>query len=235
MDDDATKKKRHAKSRTKKRENKFSALSIKEAGKGSRQCIENAKRLIQAGRLLADSAFRELAGFSICTAIEEIGKAFLLMESQEDKFQGRRDAGKQLADSFFEHPDTLESALIIWKRDDMLFNSLPRLKLNTDSNREASEALVAEFGSLAIPDLNPLARKIFQKHNRLLYTDFRNQRFISPHEDANSAEFEELFDIAEKALVRAELDMVMGEILFPQRFLQDATQQVGTCQSAGDT
>lgn len=187
----------------------FAALTAAQAEDGSRLCISTAKRLIRAGRSLARSKFLDLAVVSICTAIEEVGKAFMLLDFQEKKFTGQDDAWERVSESFYQHPNKLEIALAYWKRDEMFLKTLSGYKPSSESIQDISKELLGKIDSVVLPDLGPLAKAIFAKRNKLLYTNFEDGNFLPPQGQVTQHEFRDLLDIAEKGAARAELEWVL--------------------------
>ena len=194
--------------------NGLANLSVKNAQRGASKCLQTAQRLIRSASVLSKSGFLELATFAVCTALEETGKALLLMEYQEALFAGRDGAGKELAASFFTHPDKLEQALVAWKRDEVFFEGLQHSNPNAKSAEVLADKLRQILGTMAIPKMKPRARQTFKMRNRMLYTDFKRGRFHSPRDSAGLSTLNELLDIAEKAIARAELDWAMGQFVF---------------------
>jgi AbiV family abortive infection protein len=196
-----------------KKRQDFSSLSIDQAGLGVQLCIDNANRLIEAAKLLSERGFLELATFAVCTAIEETGKALLLLNYQEDKAAGGNEAAKTLEKSFREHPDKLELAIGTSEVDKQLVSRL----LQTDWQDRRPEAMASKLleimDSLKISDLKPQIKTTFETRNQMLYIEFRDGQFLAPKYKAQRSQFEQLMDIAEKISARAELDLAYESVL----------------------
>ena len=181
-------------------------INIERDELGARVCLDTSDRLMQAARLLHNSGFLELASFVVCTSIEETGKAFLIMDFQEELFEKRKNAGKNLTDCFFRHPKKLELALEAAKTDELLFDSLKNIlhaKKGYDTFAESIKAIVE---GIATPDLKSQADETFRQRNEFLYTNFQNGEFLAPKDFAKSSRYEELLDIAEKAYASAQIE-----------------------------
>jgi len=189
-------------------------MSIAKADEGIKICIGTAERLIKAGRLLYKATFLELATFLACAAIEEIGKALLLVEYQEDSFTGKSGAGKKLRTSFRDHTDKLEAALIVWKKDDLIFDQLKTRYQDQELTMPSLSELDRLIQAITIPPIKPPAQVTFRLRNRMLYTEFEGGKFHSPVKTANNDTFLKFIDIAEKALLRARFEWVLGKIVF---------------------
>lgn len=192
----------------------FSALTMRQAKGGIEICLNNSMRLIRAAKLLFRDGFVEQATFLACTAIEETGKAILLLDFQEQKFCKHPSATINLRRSFTQHVDKLESALFIQKWDETLFREIEKFLQN---NTHMDELLPQLLDNIRIESPKAEAKRTFKQRNEMLYTDFSNNKFTSPHKRASKKTFEELIDIAEKAMVRARLDAVLGQICYKRK------------------
>lgn len=193
-----------------KKQQDFSSLTINRASLGAQVCIDNANRLIEAAKLLYEKGFLEFATFAICTAIEEAGKAFLLVEYQENKWEGRDDAANRLNEAFYKHDNKLESAIFALEFDNRLFSQIAQ----TGSQNRRLEATMPEIlrimkmlRNIRIPDLKPQVKSTFETRNEMLYTEYKNGQFLAPKDKARKSQFDKLVDIAEKIVPRAELDL----------------------------
>ena len=196
-----------------KKRQDFSTLSIDQAGLGAQLCIDNANRLIEAAKLLSERGFLELATFAVCTAIEETGKALLLLNYQEDKAVGGNKAAKTLEKSFREHPDKLECAIVASEVDKQLFSRL----LQTDWQNMRPEIMARKLleikDNLKIPDLEPRIKTTFKTRNQMLYIEFSDGQFLAPKHKAQRSQYDQLMDIAEKISARAEFDLALESVL----------------------
>jgi AbiV family abortive infection protein len=171
--------------------------------------------LVHAAKILFDKNFIDLASFFLCTAIEEIGKAYLLMDFQEGKFKGDLQASNKLNKSFFKHLEKIEDSLSRVRIDDLLFEKIIESKF--DSNEDVEE-IIEKFKTiiedLPSPNVKIQAKKTFKKRNNLLYTDFDKQKFFSPKSRGRKSTYANLLDIAEKAIAGADVDLFLGEFCF---------------------
>jgi AbiV family abortive infection protein len=196
------------------RGSELAILTIDEAGKGARVCIDTANRLIRGAKILSRSQLLELASFALCSAIEELGKAFLLMEFQEELFSGREDARERLRRSFYKHPDKLELALADWTFNKSYLDLLTNFDMKSKSVHDLAKGLVEAVETISVPDMNPLAQKVFDRRNELLYTNFKDGQFQSGVGQSNTSEYKELLDVALKGVSSAELKWILGMIVF---------------------
>ena len=198
-----------------KKQQYFSSLTINRASLGAQVCIDNANRLTEAAKLLHEKGFLEFATFAICTAIEEAGKAFLLVEYQENKWEGRDDAANRLNEAFYKHDYKLESAISVHEFDERLFSQIAQIG-SQNRRLEASTheilRIMKKLRNIRIPDLKPQVKSIFETRNEMLYTEYKNGQFLAPKDKAKKSQFDQLVDIAEKIVPRAELDLHLARI-----------------------
>ena len=193
-----------------KKQQDFSSLTINRASLGAQVCTDNANRLMEAAKLLSEKSFLEFAIFAICTAIEEAGKALLLVEYQENKFEGRDDAANTLNKGFYKHDNKLESAISVLEWDTRVFSKIAQIA-SQKRHREASAQeilrIMKKLRNIRIPDLKPQVKSTFETRNEMLYTEYKNGQFLAPKDKAQKSQFDQLVDIAEKIVPRAELDL----------------------------
>jgi AbiV family abortive infection protein len=196
-----------------KKQQDFSSLTINQASLGAQVCVDNASRLMETAKLLSEKGFLEFATFAICTAIEEAGKAFLLIEYQENKFEGRDDAANTLNKAFYKHDNKLESAIFVLESDTRAFSRIAQIA-SQKRRREASvqeiSRIMKKLRNIRIPDLKPQVKSTFETRNEMLYTEYKNGQFLAPKDKAKKSQFDQLVDIAEKIVPRAEFDLLMA-------------------------
>ena len=196
-----------------KKQQDFSSLTINRASLGAQICVDNANRLIEAAKLLSEKGFLEFATFAICTAIEEAGKAFLLIEYQEDKFEGRDDAANTLNNAFCRHDNKLEFAISEVESDTRAFSRLALIakqKRRRKASKQEILRIMKEMLNIRIPDVKPQVKSTFETRNEMLYTEYKNGQFLAPKDKAKKSQFDQLVDIAEKIVPRAELDLLIA-------------------------
>ncbi len=190
-------------------------LTIKQANRGIQTCLANAKRLTQAAEILAQSKFFETASFILYTALEEVGKAFLLMEYQEDSFEGKEGAERALRESFRNHKSKLKLSIKSWKQDEILFKNFLQLNPQELSIPEILNNTFENVSEILEPiDFNKLAKEYFKKRNELLYTELKGKRFLSPNKQATRQTYKELLNIMRKVTARAAFNAYLGEFSF---------------------
>ncbi len=193
----------------------FGALTMGEAKRGAETCLTNSERLTQAAMVLYRKGFVEQATFLACTAIEEVGKAILLLDYQEASFCKDPAAARTLGQSFTQHVDKLESALFIWKWDETFFREIRKLPPQEDKSiEEVASAIRQFFANFRVQSPRAGAKRTFKRRNVMLYTDFQSAKFISPQRRANKKTFEELVKIAEKTIVRTRLDSAVSQFFY---------------------
>ncbi len=196
----------------KSKSDQFLTLSIDEAENGINKCLETARRLVRAAKLLCDAQYFEIASFLLCAAIDETGKAYLLLDFQDEKFENRPESVRNLASSFFEHVDKLESALEAVRTLESRIESVLKLKSECNSSPEIVEAireLTGGFTPLAVRDE---AKKTFRRPNEFLYTDYQKDKFIIPKCQATLSGYQALLKCAEKAVTLAEFERFRDKV-----------------------
>jgi AbiV family abortive infection protein len=196
-----------------KKQQDFSSLTINRASLGAQVCVDNANRLIEAAKLLSEKGFLGFATFAICTAIEEAGKAFLLVEYQENKCERRDDAANRFNKAFYKHDRKLESAIFALELDTRLFSQMAQIA-SQNRRLEASTheilRIMKMLRNIRIPDLKPQVKSTFETRNEMLYTEYKNGQFLAPKDKAKKSQFDQLVDIAEKIVPRAEFDLLFA-------------------------
>jgi AbiV family abortive infection protein len=198
-----------------KKQQDFSSLTINQASLGAQVCVDNANRLIETAKLLSEKGFLEFATFAICTAIEEAGKAFLLIEYQENKFEGRDDAANRLNKAFRRHDNKLEFAISVVESDTRTFSRLAQIasqKRRQKASKQEMLRIMKELLNIRIPDVKPQVKSTFETRNEMLYTEYKNGQFLAPKDKAKKSQFDQLVDIAEKIVPRAEFELHMERI-----------------------
>lgn len=193
-----------------KKQQDFSSLTINRASLGAQVCVDNANRLIEAAKLLSEKGFLEFAIFAICTAIEEAGKALLLIEYQENKWEGRDDAANRLNKAFYKHDIKLESAISVHEFDERLFSQIAQIgsqNRRLEAGKHEILRITKKLRNIRIPDLKPQVKSTFETRNEMLYTEYKNGKFLAPKDKATKSQFDQLVDIAEKIVPRAEFDL----------------------------
>jgi AbiV family abortive infection protein len=200
--------------RNKRSKYDFAGLTIEEAGRGARVCISTSKRLLGASRLLKKSGYLELATFFVCTAIEEAGKALLLLDFQEETFSSVPDAVDQLSHAFHKHQDKLQDAFAASVWDEHLLKALIGMQVHDQSEEGVAKSLLEIADNLELPDVRPQVAETFQRRNEMLYTDFKAGRFSPPKDAAQESIFTDLLNTAGKVVARASLESAMAMICF---------------------
>jgi len=198
-----------------KKQRDFTSLTINRASLGAQVCVDNANRLLEAAKLLSEKGFLEFAIFAICTAIEEAGKALLLVEYQENKFEGRDDAANTLKKGFRKHNNKLESAILALEWDTRAFSKIAQIasqKRHRETSAQEMLRIMKKLRNIRIPDLKPQVKSTFETRNEMLYTEYKNGQFLAPKDKAKKSQFDQLLDIAEKIVPRAEFDLNWARI-----------------------
>lgn len=195
-------------------EHDFGFLTIEQAGQCAQTCIDNAYRLIGAGKLLFENEFIELAIFSVCTAIEEGGKALLLVEYQDDKAGGRKDAVNILKRAFYNHNLKLESAITASEIDQQLADELKKYGSEHKEPKNAIHRIVKILENISIPNISPKVKSTFDLRNSMIYTEFKDGQILAPWDRVHKSQFDHLLDIAEKILARADLELSISDVCF---------------------
>jgi len=200
--------------RKKKGKYDFSSLSIDQAGVGAEVCIRTAKRMIEGAQNLSKGGYSELATFLVCAAIEETGKAMLLLHFQEGKHSGKQSAIEDLEEGFGRHMDKLEIAWRYWKWDEKLFTRIKRLQPGLKTGREMADAFTRLTDGIKLPNLVPIAKQTFRKRNNMLYTEYERGKFVAPQQRVRRRTFNQLLAVAEQSNAKANLERVMSQIWF---------------------
>lgn len=193
-------------------EHELACLSVEEAGQCAHICIENAYNLMGAGKLLFKNDYIELAIFAVCTAIEEGGKALLLVEYQDDKAEGKKDAARTLRRAFYNHDLKLESAILAHEIDQQLADQIKKYAAEHKETENTSQRIVKMWDNINVPDLSPKIRETFALRNDMIYVELTPYREAAPWHRVERSEFDRLFDIAEKIVVRAELELDISDV-----------------------
>ncbi len=192
----------------------FSSLSIDHAGVGAKACIRTAERMIEGAQILSKGGYFELSTFLVCAAIEETGKAMLLLNFQEEKHSGKPRAIEDLSEGFGRHVEKLEIALGYWKWDEEMFRRIRSLQPGLKTGREIADAFTRLMDGIKMPNLEPKAKQTFRKRNNMLYTEYENGKFVAPQQRARRTTFNQLLTVAERLNARANLERVMSQIWF---------------------
>lgn len=185
----------------------FSSLGIEEATQGAQACIDNAKRLIEAANLLSGRGFIELSTFAGCTAIEEIGKAFLLLEYQEKKRDGKEDPANNLNNWFGMHFPKLKTALTISELNRQAIGLMVDSFFRDDTPESASRYFWKKIDSLKEPNVQNLVTNTLNTREEMIYTDYKEGRFTTPMDKAQKEYFISLVKTSKKLIIQAERDL----------------------------
>ena len=189
-----------------------SSLSIEEAGQCAHVCIENVYRLIGAGKLLFTNDYTELAIFAVCTAIEEGGKALLLVEYQDDLAEGKKNAAATLRNAFKKHPPKLTAAFTAQEIDQQMADQIKRYVAEHKESGNTAQSIVEMMENVNLPDVSPRIKETFELRNSMIYVELTPYREAAPWNRVEKSEFDRLLDIAEKILARAELELDISDV-----------------------
>ena len=187
-------------------------LSIEEAGQCAQVCIENIYRLIGAGKLLFTNDYTELAIFAVCTAIEEAGKALLLVEYQDDMAEEKKDAAVTLRKAFKKHPHKLNAAFTAQEIDQQMADQIKRYTAENNESGNMAQRILKMMENINLSNVSPKIRKTFELRNSMIYVELTPYREAAPWNRVEKSEFDRLLDIAEKILARTELELSISEV-----------------------
>jgi AbiV family abortive infection protein len=184
----------------------FCSLGIEEATQGAQACIDNAKRLMESAGFLIGGGFIELATFAGCTAIEETGKALLLLDYREKKLDRKVDAAKNLNARFGDHFPKLKTALTVSELNrqaiGLMVDSLFR-----DPPESATRYFWKKIDALKEPNVQSQVTKTLGTREEMIYTDYIDGRFITPKDKAQKDIYDSLVKTSRKVIAQAERDL----------------------------
>lgn len=189
-----------------------SFLSIEQAGQCGHVCIANAYRLMEAGKLLFKNDYIELAIFAVCTAIEEGGKTLLLVEYQDNRAEGRKDAAATLKRSFYSHNLKLESAITAREIDEQLADQIKKHASEHNKSQNTVHKIVKMMENVNVPDISPKVKSTFDLRNDMIYVELTADQNAAPWNRVQKSEFDRLLDIAEKMVARADLELNISDV-----------------------
>lgn len=190
----------------------FSSLSVEQAGQCAHVCITNAHRLMGAGKLLFKNDYIELAIFAVCTAIEEGGKALILVEYQDDTADGKKDAARILKRAFYDHNRKLESAITAQEVDQQLADQIKKYASEHNESQNTVHKIVKMMENISVPDISPRVKSAFELRNSMIYAELTAYQEAAPWNRVQKSEFNRLLDIAEKIVARAELELSISDV-----------------------
>jgi AbiV family abortive infection protein len=189
-------------------------LSKEQAAQCARACIDNAYRLLEASKLLHKKDFIELAIFSVCTAIEEGGKAIFLLEYRDDMIEGKDVSLHKLKKVFYDHKIKLEYAITASKIDNQTFGAIKNRAYKSGKCDDVTQRIFKIIKDIRDLDVSREAEITFNSRNKGIYTEVKDGRIFAPRDSIDKSQFGSLLDIAEKILARAELNVVISDICF---------------------
>ncbi|HTR80183.1 MAG TPA: AbiV family abortive infection protein [Bacteroidota bacterium] len=186
------------------------ALTTRGVRHGIQLCITNAENLFETGNYLGVHKLYQMAIFSLCTAIEESGKALQLIDCYENIILKKDKKVISLPKSFYSHKAKLKEAIQVFAWDKYKWDKLGEL---TKQGGFQSKEFIQRINNLMFSwkfDPSPEVSRIFSERQKMLYVDMKNGKFSSPKRNASRQKYQSIFDVADKLIPSVRLNWVIA-------------------------